>query len=131
MEALKVCKSCGMEKQRTEFHNTGWHTRKDGTRTELVKPSCKACANTSHKQWREDVLNSVVVEWKCVVCGYDKCQAALDFHHRDSALKDFTIAARVSVSAEALKREIEKCILVCANCHREIHAGLHPQILGD
>lgn len=57
---------------------------------------------------------------KCERCGYNKCIDALDFHHRDPNEKDFTIGGK-SWSFERLKKEADKCILVCANCHREIH----------
>lgn len=62
---------------------------------------------------------------KCEICGYNKCIAALDFHHLDPKEKDFGIAQSSSYkNMNILKSEIDKCILVCANCHREIHAGI-------
>lgn len=63
---------------------------------------------------------------KCQCCGYDKYRGALEFHHLDPDGKDQTIANMI-VRPKALKNilnEIKKCILVCANCHREIHGGL-------
>lgn len=60
---------------------------------------------------------------KCQICGYNRCQEALEFHHLDPSQKDFTISGGTR-SFESLKPEVDKCILVCANCHREIHAGL-------
>ena len=60
---------------------------------------------------------------KCQICGYNRCQEALEFHHLDPSQKDFTISGGTK-SFESLKPEVDKCILVCANCHREIHAGL-------
>lgn len=57
---------------------------------------------------------------KCEKCGYSKCIDALEFHHKDPNEKDFTIGGK-SWSFERLKIEADKCILVCANCHREIH----------
>ena len=60
---------------------------------------------------------------KCQVCGYNRCQEALEFHHLDPSQKDFTISGGTK-SFESLKPEVDKCILVCANCHREIHAGM-------
>ena len=60
---------------------------------------------------------------KCQVCGYNKCITALEFHHLDPSKKDFTISGGTK-SFEKLKPEIDKCICVCANCHREIHSGL-------
>jgi hypothetical protein len=64
---------------------------------------------------------------KCVICGYDKCQNALHFHHLDPKTKKFTISdafARKTYPTEEIEAEIKKCILVCANCHVEIHANL-------
>lgn len=60
---------------------------------------------------------------KCIKCGYDKCLSALDFHHRDPNLKDFGISDDNMRLKEAVE-EVKKCILICSNCHRELHAGL-------
>ncbi len=64
---------------------------------------------------------------KCVICGYDKCPAAFDFHHMDPTQKDFVISSKMSW--EAIVEELKKCVLVCANCHREINVGWHPGYL--
>ena len=64
---------------------------------------------------------------KCQICGYDKCQNALHFHHINPEEKKFTISdagSRKSFTKEEIDAEIKKCVLVCANCHAEIHAGL-------
>lgn len=62
---------------------------------------------------------------KCQMCGYNKYSGALDFHHLDPNEKDFGLSVRgLTRSWERIKEEIDKCILVCANCHREIHAGI-------
>lgn len=62
---------------------------------------------------------------KCEVCGYDKCIQALEFHHLNNKGKDFGISDRgYTRSWQKVKQEIDKCILLCANCHRELHAGL-------
>ncbi len=62
---------------------------------------------------------------KCEICGYNKCQRALSFHHLDPAKKEFTVSAKgLTRSWEKILQEIEKCILVCANCHMEIHEGI-------
>jgi len=60
---------------------------------------------------------------KCRNCGYDKCYAALEFHHEDEKLeKSFGIAANgMLASWEKLLEEVEKCILLCCRCHREEH----------
>ena len=74
---------------------------------------------------KEKLKNSV--GGKCQFCGYDKCQRALHFHHIDPTQKLFIISdatARKKYSQEQIDAEIKKCVLVCANCHAEIHAGL-------
>lgn len=60
---------------------------------------------------------------KCQVCGYDRYNGALEFHHIDESNKSFTISGK-SISFDRLRPELDKCILVCSNCHREIHGGL-------
>lgn len=61
---------------------------------------------------------------KCSRCGYKRCQDALEFHHADGG-KDFGISQDgLTRSWERVRNEIEKCILICANCHREEHAEL-------
>ncbi len=62
---------------------------------------------------------------KCERCGYNKCIQALDFHHINPKEKDFTISGGTK-SFESLKSELDKCILVCKNCHSEIHADIYP-----
>ncbi|MDO8590725.1 MAG: hypothetical protein Q7R65_01965 [bacterium] len=62
---------------------------------------------------------------KCMICGYNRCAAALDFHHRNPKQKDFSLSVRgLTRSWEKIQKEIKKCVLICANCHREIHAGI-------
>ena len=56
---------------------------------------------------------------KCQMCGYDNCLAALEFHHIGE--KSFDISRAVSKEKEVLEKELDKCILLCANCHRIIH----------
>ncbi len=61
---------------------------------------------------------------KCSRCGYDRCQGALEFHHADGR-KDFGISQDgLTKSWERIEKELKKCILVCANCHREEHEKL-------
>lgn len=56
----------------------------------------------------------------CSICGYNRCPWAIEFHHPEKS--EMTINyLKTAGSPENLKKEIEKCITVCANCHREIH----------
>jgi hypothetical protein len=60
----------------------------------------------------------------CFICGYSKCKDALEFHHRRPDQKNFGIGNRYACSWKVLKCEIDKCVLLCANCHREVEAGI-------
>ena len=57
---------------------------------------------------------------KCELCGYNKSLSALTFHHVNSNEKEFTIGGK-NYSKEKMIKEVDKCILVCQNCHCEIH----------
>ena len=79
-----------------------------------------------HKRRRK--IRAMAIEYKggkCEMCGYNKCSDALEFHHVDSKGKDFSISRKgYTRSWRKVKAEIDKCILICANCHREIHAQI-------
>jgi hypothetical protein len=62
----------------------------------------------------------------CAVCGYDKTVVNLHFHHVDPTTKEFAVNMGRGKSLAAFRREAVKCVLVCANCHGEIEAGLIP-----
>jgi len=60
---------------------------------------------------------------KCCICGYNKCVDALDFHHIEKKNGSETISSKIyRLSFSKVIDELKKCILVCANCHREIHS---------
>ena len=75
---------------------------------------------------RRKVLKEKAVEYKggkCCRCNYNKCISALEFHHLEPEHKDFSMGNKgYTRSWEKIKKELDKCILVCANCHREIHS---------
>ena len=80
--------------------------------------------------WRRKKKRELV-EYKggrCIKCGYNKCVTAMEFHHMNHKEKDFTISGK-SWSFERLKIEVDKCILVCSNCHKEIHYEMKNNIL--
>lgn len=121
---LKICKTCGKEKHRSEFPSTGNRTRVDGSVTKMVKPDCKECHNLIQKNRIDKLFEEIGVVWECVRCGYNTYVGSMDFHHTDPTRKDFSIAARQCISKQRLAEEISKCVLLCRNCHGELHAGL-------
>lgn len=60
----------------------------------------------------------------CIRCGYDRCKGALVFHHIDPETKSFKISDGKYRKWEILQPELYKCLLLCANCHHELHDGL-------
>ena len=86
---------------------------------------CKVCLNTVTVE-RLQKIKIDCIEYKggaCICCGYNKYFGALEFHHKNPKEKDFSIS-KTSLSFLKLKKELDKCVLVCSNCHREIHAGI-------
>ena len=60
---------------------------------------------------------------ECSICGYSRCEAALEWHHLNPLEKDIEPRKVFSRNWESVIRELDKCILLCANCHREAHHG--------
>lgn len=93
---------------------------------------CKQCTNLQTLE-RQRELKQKAVKYKggkCVRCGYSHYIGALEFHHIDPNGKDVTISHLKHTTFGKIVPELDKCVLVCANCHREIHAELkgliHP-----
>jgi len=76
------------------------------------------------KAWRERTIKRLKEAFgsKCGICGYSKTLKALEFHHLNKDEKDFTFSKWNKVARwEKLVKEAKKCVLLCANCHREVH----------
>lgn len=113
---IKFCHRCNQTKHVSEFYQ-----RKSRP---SVSAYCKRCSNDECLE-RQRKLKELAVNYKggkCVVCGYNKYLGALEFHHTDPTKKDFSISASSAKTFnEKIKKELDKCMLVCSNCHREIH----------
>lgn len=103
---IKQCKHHG----ETEFAK-----RKDGYYR------CKRCAYEAVRKRRKSVLDTLKREHggKCQSCGYSKSFMALEFHHINPDEKSFGISRFYTYGIDRLRAEAKKCILLCANCHRE------------
>jgi len=84
---------------------------------------------------RRKKIRELAIEYKggkCEKCGYDRCLEALEFHHLDDRKKQFGISAKgITRSWTRVKQELDKCIMLCANCHRELHAQRSAALTGD
>jgi len=121
----KQCPKCKETKPNTKEY---WYMRPD--RNGRTQSYCKACNHQNVLQRKRNFKQKLVdyKGGKCVKCGYSKSNAALQFHHLDPAEKDFNFGQFRHTSFEKNKdkilAELDKCILVCANCHSEIHSGV-------
>lgn len=135
MLKTKICSKCKQDRPLSDFN-------KDKCKKDKYSSTCKKCNNKRAREWRKNNLerdNKNARKWnqkfkqkcidykggKCQVCGYNRCLAALDFHHINPNEKEFDIAdRRISRSPKKWKlieKELNKCICVCRNCHQEIH----------
>jgi transposase len=88
---------------------------------------CAKCRAEAVARRRRKVKRILVDEagGACRLCGYDRCVAALHFHHLEPAEKRFTLSHRgVARSLESARAEASKCVLLCSNCHVEVEAGV-------
>jgi hypothetical protein len=111
---VAICKFCG-ETDLDKFHNKG------GGRKSLSK--CKSCHNKyTIERFRQYKIKSVKYKGgKCCKCGYSGCVGSLHFHHLDPVKKDPDWKKMRTWKFDRIKKELDKCELVCANCHGEIH----------
>lgn len=88
---------------------------------------CKRCRVEATVR-RRHLLKRILVEeagGKCILCGYSRCDRALEFHHLDPEAKQFELRYRgLTRSLAALRAEASKCVLLCSNCHAEVEAGI-------
>ena len=130
---MKACTTCGTTKPLTEYHK---HSLCKGG----LSPICKACHYIKGKEYRlanlekyreyqktrkQDIKNKLVA-YKggcCQICKTIFPSAVYDFHHLDPSIKEARVSELSGSSFKKAKLEVDKCILVCANCHRLIHAN--------
>lgn len=130
---MKTCSKCNQDKPLTEFHK---QTRsKDG-----YQPACKSCMNVAYNNSRkkkqghyQEVARQrqqknvdLMREWKesrgCQICG-ENFGPCLELHHTDPSNKEDHPSGLISNSFQAFLQEAEKCVVLCANCHRKVHHG--------
>lgn len=130
----KICTSCKKEKPLTEFN---FKVRKDN----LLQASCKICTREQSKIYYKKNVRAHVVRadlsrkarvkrfqdfkanLSCVVCGENE-PCCIDFHHRGGSAKEFDMSKVHMVGWNRILEEISKCVALCSNCHRKVHAGI-------
>ena len=108
------CNCCGQIKSESEFYFSNG---------KLAQKVCKSCVRENEKEKyhsKQEKLIELKSSMSCKKCGCSK-HYLIDFHHTNPAEKDFTISENSHAKFETLLKEIEKCIPLCSNCHREFH----------
>lgn len=112
----KVCSICKEDKDYSKFtknpsHKTGFRTR------------CKVCEKVTHAERYEgrkwEAFN--YKGGKCEICGVIENADFYDFHHIVPENKSFDITASLMKKWESIKAELDKCLMLCPNCHRKEH----------
>lgn len=131
----KTCSKCHVEKDVNEFN---WKIKTKGIRQSACKVCTKQEGKVHYKANSKRVIQKTIARnqiytktnltWKsalcCVVCKeqYIKC---LEFHHLDRNKKDFTVSSKLHNSSFGIiLKEAERCVILCANCHRKVHDNM-------
>lgn len=121
INGYKNCTKCNVNKPISEFYKR--------TNKKTCASKCKKCANTYYGN-RVKIVKIKMIEYKGSQC--EKCKlklkdthyAVFDFHHLDPKAKDIKFDRIKYQSWEKIQKEIDKCLLLCANCHRLEHAKI-------
>lgn len=116
----KACSLCGVR--------LGWKN-KSGFCTGCKPPAKTRYENLKvfRKKRKEDLI--AYKGGRCEICGYNTCTAALEFHHRDPTVKEFSIGSKRGFQKRTWEEEIKevnKCDLLCSNCHKTLHFNRPP-----
>lgn len=113
-EGLVICKVCKQSKPLDDFYFT---------KGKIGQKTCKECVRKREREKHsrhKDILNDYKKQLSCRKCG-DNRHYVLDFHHIDPEQKDYNISDGPRTKMETMLKEIEKCVILCSNCHREFH----------
>ena len=109
------CRNCMQSKITSNKHQREYNQRHYKKNRDRILEQDK-----QYRKERREWINNYKLSKGCKVCGYNKCAAALDFHHPNDD-KEFTIASNLWKNKEVVLEEIEKCEILCKNCHAELH----------
>jgi len=114
----KICAKCNINKDLSKFHIKCKNKN-------IYQSWCKDCVYTAQKlRWKDRKRKIVgLCGGKCSKCNYNKCISSLDLHHLDPSTKEYDWDSLRSLKWETILKEVNKCILVCKNCHGEIHSS--------
>lgn len=113
----KICTNCKEEKELSEFRIV---------KKKYYRGECKSCEAEYSKQKTNKKIK-IINDYKkdgCVICGENRHPNVLDLHHIDPSKKDIFFNNKKGWSEKRLIEELEKCIVLCSNCHRLVHLNI-------
>jgi hypothetical protein len=126
---MRTCTTCNKD----FFLSAGFEKRIGRQGNVTFRYECKTCRN--HKKTiRENRKKKELIVYKggkCSICDYNTYAGSLDFHHLHESEKSFSIGKNRDKSIPILKKEVDKTILLCSNCHREVHGGMHTSFIRE
>ncbi len=109
-----ICSICN---RKYIYHRKSGHT----------KSKCNSCLVNKRKL--EVKIKALKYKGdKCLICKYKKCKNSLVFHHKNPKNKKFSLSGNHTLAWKRIEKELDKCVLLCLNCHGEVHAGLHKKL---
>jgi hypothetical protein len=108
--------------RKCHIHGKTKHFKRNETKNSY---RCSQCSLDTQAR-RKHKIKAMIVEikgGKCSLCGYSKHLGSLQFHHLDPSKKDFRLGKMGSHSLDKILKEVDKCVLLCSNCHQEVHDG--------
>lgn len=109
-----TCQACGKRY---------WYIYEKGVSSGSNRKKCNSCHANGGRFAKKDRMIAYK-GGKCQICGYKRCNRSLTFHHLDPKTKTFNFAGNHTRKWVDIERELDKCILLCHNCHNEVHAGM-------
>lgn len=127
----KICKEC-YNNDRAIYREMNREKTRQATRNWMNKNKDEILSRRRdkypEKKKLRDAMKQTLVNLRggcCFVCGYKKCLSALEFHHTDPTKKDFTVSHNMKTEiTQDILNEVNKCVILCANCHREVHQSI-------
>ena len=123
INGFKICNNCGENKSINCYQ-----FRKD---VNNYRAECRECFNK--KSYSKKYNKKLIVEYKggkCQICGIiSDIENIYDLHHKNPSKKEYQISSKRTYKINSIKNELDKCYLLCSNCHSEVHGGLHPNYI--
>jgi predicted HNH restriction endonuclease len=112
---METCQNCGKPFVQTRSNRI------------YCRRNCKLNYHVAENRRKNKRRGVELLGGRCQRCGWDEHVAGFHFHHKDPSQKEFRIASGNTIAWDKIKTELEKCVLLCSNCHAVVHATSDPE----